>query len=192
MSKTLRERANKAKKTRCKNLIAVLENPKTIENVGSTIRNVDALGVEKLYVIDQYNLLPDEWQTMRERKSLNNISVSAIKWAYVHRFSDTQSCIQYLKKNNFTSIVTSPHQKGKTNVILEEGKYTQKKLAVWFGNESHGISEEAIDNSSFCVNIPMSGIIESLNLGTSTGIVLYEVVKQRRNFRKKKYETTLV
>ena len=47
------------------------------------------------------------------------------------------------------------------------------------------ISKEAIDNSEFCVNIPMSGIIESLNLGSSTGIVLYEVIKQRRKFTNK-------
>lgn len=186
MKSTLRIRADNAKKYRCKNLIAVLENPKTIENIGSTIRNVDALGVQKLYVIDGSKLLPDDWQTMRGRKSLNAISVSAIKWAYVRRFPDTDSCIKYLKNKNFTSVVTSPHQKGKFNVLLEDGVFTQKKLAVWFGNESRGISDEAVESSEFCINITMGGIIESLNLGTCTGIVLYEVTKQRRNFLKNK------
>lgn len=46
-----------------------------------------------------------------------------------------------------------------------------------------GISAEAIEGSRLCVNIPMYGIIESLNLGTSSGIVLYEITKQRRVFQ---------
>lgn len=186
MGSHIRERANKAKKERCKSLIAVLENPKTIENVGSVIRNVDALGVGKLYVVDGYNLLPKNWQDMREKKRLNGISVSAIKWTYVRVFQTTKDCLDYLAKKSVVSAVTSPHQKGKKNVILEEGKYTQKHLAVWFGNESKGISQEAVDNSAFCINIPMCGIIESLNLGTCSGIVLYEVTKQRRRYVKSK------
>ena len=68
-------------------------------------------------------------------------------------------------------------------MTLAKGDYTKhKKLAVWFGNESRGISETAVSRSEMCVNIPMFGMVESLNLGTSTGIVLYEVTKQRRAF----------
>lgn len=61
-----------------------------------------------------------------------------------------------------------------------EGKYTKMKLAVWFGNETHGLSEKAIENGFACITIPMCGMVESLNLGSSTGIVLYEITKQRR------------
>lgn len=183
---SIRARANKAKEYRCKNLIAVLENPKTIENIGSALRNVDALGAQKLYVVDGHKLLPENWQAMRNRNSLLKISASAIKWTFVRRFADTTSCLKHLKYKQFKSVVTSPHVKGKKNVILERGKYTHPRLAVWFGNESQGISEEAVNDSEFCVNIPMCGIIESLNLGTSTGIVLYEVTKQRREYTKMK------
>ena len=189
MKTSLRTRADKIKADRCKNLIAVLENPKTIENIGSTIRNVNALGVEKLYVVDGGKLLPANWQEMRDRSSLNKLSVSAIKWSYVKVFPNTESCLSHLKKKGFVSIVTSPHVKGKKNVVLHEGKFTQKKLAVWFGNESRGISQVAVDNSDSCINIPMYGIIESLNLGTCSGIVLYEITKQRRAFRKKNERT---
>jgi tRNA G18 (ribose-2'-O)-methylase SpoU len=58
-----------------------------------------------------------------------------------------------------------------------------KKLAVWFGNEGKGISKAALERSDLCINIPMFGIIESFNLGTSSGIVLYEITKQRRVFQ---------
>lgn len=186
MKSNLRIRADRARLNRSTSLIAVLENPKTIENVGSTMRNVDAFGVQKLYVVDGHRLLPDDWEVMRTRSSLNKISASAIKWSYVKRFATTQDCLAYLQAKRFVSVVTSPHIKGKTNVVLEDGKYTQKRLAVWFGNESHGVSQEAIDNSEFCINIPMSGIIESINLGTCTGVVLYEVMKQRKKFRQQK------
>jgi len=180
---SLRKRADEIKEHRCKNLIAVLEEPNMIKNIGTVIRNINALGVEKLYVVDSQGRLPDDWQDMRERRSLIKPSVSAIKWSFVKTFKSTQECIDHLNKNRFISVVTSPHIKGKTNVILHEGNFTQKRLAVWFGNESRGISELAVENSEACIQIEMFGIIESLNLGTSSGIVLYEIAKQRRNYQ---------
>lgn len=76
--------------------------------------------------------------------------------------------------------------KGKTSIFLHEGDYTaHAKLAVWFGSEAIGISDLAVERSEMCVSIPMFGMIESLNLGTSSGIVLYEVTKQRREYQSK-------
>ena len=179
----MRQRADEIKKYRCKNLIAVLENPNDIKNIGTVIRNVNALGVEKTYIIDSRRALPEDWQAMRERKSLYKTSVSAIKWSFVKRFDSTEACLNHLDWKNYVSIVTSPHVKGKKNVILHEGDYTQTKLAVWFGSEARGISELAVERREMCVGIPMFGMIESLNLGTTTGIVLYEITKQRREYQ---------
>ncbi|BBB12118.1 RNA methyltransferase TrmH family [Sphingopyxis sp. FD7] len=170
----------------CKNLIAVIENPADIKNIGTVIRNVNALGVEKVYIVDPRKALPDDWQEMRERPSLSKTSVSAIKWSFVKRFDSTDDCFDHLERKNFRSIVTSPHMKGQVNIILHEGDYTEHaKLAVWFGNEKRGISDRAVERSDACVSIPMFGMIESLNLGTSSGIVLYEVTKQRREYQSK-------
>ncbi len=181
-----RRRADAIKTFRCKNLIAVIENPDEIRNIGTVIRNVNALGVEKAYVIDPRRSLPDDWQDMRERKSLSKTSVSAVKWSFVRRFDSTEDCIAHLQKNGFVSIVTSPHVKGRKNAVLDEVDYTiYTKLAIWFGNEGQGISETAVQNSDMCISIPMFGMIESLNLGTSSGIVLYEVTKQRRDYQSK-------
>ena len=55
---SLRKKADIAKTMRCCTLICVLENPKNFENVLAIIRNVDALGIEKLYVVDGFNVLP--------------------------------------------------------------------------------------------------------------------------------------
>ena len=182
--RSARIRADGIKEYRCKNLIAVIEDPKDIKNIGAVVRNVNALGVEKTYIIDPKRALPDDWQDMRERNSLSKTSASAIKWSFVKRFDSTEDCIVHLRKNRFISIVTSPHIKGKSNAILDEVDYTvHAKLAVWFGNEARGISSLAVDHAELCVSIPMFGMIESLNLGTTSGIVLYEVTKQRRAYQ---------
>ncbi len=182
--RSVRKRADEIKPFRCKNLIAVIENPTDIKNIGTVIRNVNALGVEKVYVVDPRRSLPDDWQELRTRKSVSGTSVSAVKWTFVKRFDSTDDCFDHLEKNRFKSIITSPHVKGKTSIFLHEGDYTaHTKLAVWFGSEATGISERAVERAEMCVSIPMFGMIESLNLGTSSGIVLYEVAKQRREYQ---------
>jgi len=181
-----RQRADLIKPYVCKNLIAVIEDPQDIKNIGTVIRNVNALGVEKVYVVDPRRALPTDWHDMREKRSLSKTSVSAVKWSFVKRFDSTADCLRHLEENRFVSAVTSPHIKGRTNVVLHEGDYTLfTKLAVWFGNEKRGISDLAVEHSEMCIGIPMFGMIESLNLGTSSGIVLYEVTKQRREYQSK-------
>ena len=59
----------------------------------------------------------------------------AIKWTFVKTFKTSKECFDHLEKNNIVSFGTSPHIKGKDNVILSEGTFTQKKLAVWFGKK---------------------------------------------------------
>jgi tRNA (guanosine-2'-O-)-methyltransferase len=180
-----RQRADAIKQYRCKNLIAVIEDPHDIKNIGTVIRNVCALGVEKTYIVDSRKSLPHDWHEMRDKKSLSDTSASAIKWSFVRRFDSTEECLLHLEKNRFVSVVTSPHIKGQNNVVLHEGDYTEHhKLAVWFGNESRGISKLAVKRSTMCINIPMLGMIESLNLGTSSGIVIYEITKQRRAYQR--------
>lgn len=181
---SLRQKADAAKLGRCKYLIAVLEEPSDPKNIGAVIRNVNALGVEKLYIVDSKRVIPTSWESMRGNKTLLKTSVSGVKWSFVKKFKTTEECFDHLEKNGYTSVVTSPHIKGKTNVILQDGDFTQDKLAVWFGNEARGISNLAVERSVACIQIEMYGIIESLNLATSTGIVLYEITKQRREYQK--------
>lgn len=182
----LREKANRAKQLRCKNLIAVLESPKNLANIGTVIRNIDGLGVEKVYVVDTFDLLPDNWHKMRTHSRLNSVSVSAIKWSFVKKFQTTAECHDHLKHNSFVSIATSPHQKGKTNTLVQDTKFTKNRVAIWFGNERNGLTDEAIAGCKSCCQIEMGGIIESLNLGTATGIVLHEACKQRREYVRRK------
>lgn len=177
----VRERIRQIKHLQNKYFICVLENPTDIMNIASTLRNVSAFGVEKLYVVGNKNIVRD-FESSRNNKRLTNLSVGSNKWVFVKHFDTTAECIAHLRKNLYTVAVTSSHEKGMENIDLYEGIFTQKRLAIWFGNESKGVSEEAVKSADMCIQIPMGGIVESLNLGTSTGIILSYIGYQRLKF----------
>lgn len=160
--------------------ICVLENPTDIMNIAATLRNVSAFGVEKLYVVGGEEIVRD-FESSRKNKRLTNLSVGSNKWTFIKHFNTTGECIAHLRKNLYTIAVTSSHKKGRETNLYEKD-FTQKRLAVWFGNEAKGISKEALNNADMCIQIPMGGIVESLNLGTSTGIILSYIGYQRLKF----------
>ncbi len=164
-----------------KYFICVLENPKDIMNIAATMRNVSAFGVEKLYVVGNKAIVKD-FETARTNKRLANLSVGANKWVFVKQFNTTTECISHLREQRYTIMATSSHLKGKINISLYEGDFTDRRIAVWFGNESAGVSDTALEAADTCIQIPMGGIVESLNLGTSTGIVLSFISNQRLRF----------
>ena len=177
----IRDRIRQVKHLQNKYYICVLENPKDIVNIASAMRNISAFGVEKLYVIGNNQLIKD-FETSRSNKRLTGVSVGANKWVFVKQFDTAKQCIEHLRKKGYTIAITSSHLKGKQNMNLYEESFTQPKLAVWFGNESKGISEDATEAADMCIQIPMGGIVESLNLGTSTGIILSYIGYQRLRF----------
>jgi len=160
-------------------LVAILENPNYIINIGTTIRIINALGVDALLVVDGQKRLEDNLDAIRRRKSILKHSNGAIKHTKVKVFQTTEDCLAFLQKNGFTSVGTSPHHICKKQLKLNESKLTFPKLAIWFGDESKGLSATAIKHCDYCLTIPMKGKVESLNLSSSTAIVLYEAIRQR-------------
>ena len=177
----IREKIRKIKHLRNLYFICVLENPTDIVNIASTIRNISAFGIEKLYIIKSSKNSLTDFESSRKNKRLTNISVGANKWVYVKHFSSASECLAHLRKNRYTVAVTSSHDK-ENLVNLYEETFTQKRLAIWFGNETNGVSEEAVKGADLCIQIPMGGIVEILNLGTSTGIVLSYIGYQRLKY----------
>ena len=97
--KNLREKANDASQKRCNTLICVLENPSNMQNIGAIIRNINSLGVAKLCVVDEKNIFKNQsWSEMRTADTLNNTSVSAIKWTFVKVFKSSKECFDHLEK----------------------------------------------------------------------------------------------
>ncbi len=178
---SIRERIRKIKHLQSKSFICVLEYPKDIKNIASAIRNISAFGVEKLYAIGGPSI-NQSFEVARNNKRLKRLSAGANKWVFIKYFENTQKCLDHLRKNHYVIATTSSHRKGKSNINLYEGSFTQKRLAVLFGNESKGVTEEAVNGADFCIQIPMAGIVESLNLGTSTGIILSYISYQRLKY----------
>lgn len=115
--RSARKRADKIKPFRLRHLIAVIENPADVVNIGPVIRNVNAFGIEKVYIVDSRRSISDDWQDLRNRKSIMKTSASAVKWTFVKCFQSTDDCFDHLEKNGFLSIVTSPHVKGKSSIF---------------------------------------------------------------------------
>ena len=131
MKSCKRKRADKAKKLRCTTLICVLENPINPGNVGSVIRNIDVLGVSKLYIIGK------RFDGKKNKHIIHSTSCGSSQYVYVHYFDSTVECMVYLNKKKFISLVTSPHQKDKDNYPLMTTDFTKyKKLAIWFGRRA--------------------------------------------------------
>lgn len=177
---SLRRRADQARRLRSRTLVCVLEDPDDFRNVCAVIRNIDALGVTKLYIVDSQNNLPSTWEKMKSHRTWMAISASAVKWVYIRKFATTAECFEHLAKEKYVNVATSPHQHGRVNINLYDANFRQKHLAIWFGNEARGLSASAIEQCDFCLQIPMCGIIESLNLAVCSGIVLSFIQHQRR------------
>ena len=160
-------------------LVAILENPNYIINIGTVVRIINALGVDELLVVDGQKRLEDNLEKIRQRKSILKHSNGAIKYTEVKVFETSENCFKYLNENGFTSIGTSPHPICKKQISLTESDLTIPKLAIWFGEEANGLSEYSISNCDYCLNIPMRGKVESLNLSSSLSIVMYEALRQR-------------
>lgn len=161
-------------------LIAVLENPNYIINIGSVIRNVNALGVDRLFVVDGLKRLDDDPELLKNRKSLIKHSSGAVRWTEIQRFDTSRDCLDFLSRDGFVSVGTSPANAGKRHFALQDSDLTSPKLAIWFGDEANGLTQDVLGRCDFCVRVEMKGKVESLNLATATAIVLYEAMRQRR------------
>lgn len=188
---SIRNRIKKIKYLRNKHVICVLENPKLAVNLATTIRNVSAFGIEKVYIIGGYPGIPKTFDESRRNKGLMGASVGASRWVFIKHFETTEECIKHLRKNWYKIAITSPHLKGQNNTELYSGNFTQKRLAVVFGNETDGISDIAVRDADLCIQIPQGGVVESLNLGTATGIVLSYIRQQRLEFIEKGEKTKI-
>ncbi len=149
-------------------LTVVLENVMDPHNISAVMRTCDAVGIMEIYVIKTKMPTKRRWN--------DSTSASASRWMYVHYFEDVASCFAAVKEkyNN----IWCTHL-GKESVSLYSLDLTEPTALV-FGNESEGVSEEAL---SFCNGnflIPQAGIIQSLNISVACAVCLYEAFRQKK------------
>jgi tRNA (guanosine-2'-O-)-methyltransferase len=168
------------------NLVCVLEHCKNPQNLGSIIRNVDALGIGALFIVTDNPTWLTYFSTIKMgrnqtippqckklHKMLRTTSKACNQWINITAFPSSEDLIQFLNTNHFANVATSPHQFGKTNINLDDAYILDEKIAIWFGSENNGLSPTAIQNAKYCIQIPMCGIVESMNLASCTAIVLH-------------------
>jgi tRNA (guanosine-2'-O-)-methyltransferase len=148
-------------------LRVVLEEVTNTHNASAVVRTCDAAGVMYLDIISA----ADEPFPVNEA-----ISTRAEKWLHLSYYESAGECFDRLRKKGFKIAATYLSEEALPYTSVD---YTQP-LAVVFGNESEGISEEARNLADYKIRIPMFGMVQSLNLSVSVGIILYEALKQRQ------------
>jgi tRNA (guanosine-2'-O-)-methyltransferase len=165
-----KERIEKVKKVLSKrqpDLRVVLEEVKNTHNASAVARTCDAAGILYLDIIS----------ASQEPFPVNEaISTRAEKWIQFNYYTSTSDCLKRLKKKGFKIAATHLSKDALPYTALD---YTQP-LALVFGNEAEGISDEALSLTDFKIKIPMIGMAQSLNLSVSVGIILYEAMMQRK------------
>ncbi|MFC4261792.1 TrmH family RNA methyltransferase [Ferruginibacter yonginensis] len=163
------ERLNSVLAKRQPQLTIVLENVSDPHNISAVMRTCDAVGVQDIYVLNTKIGLHEKWGA----KS----SSSAAKWLTVHQFNDAAACFKALrlKYNKIYTTHLSTDAVGLYDLNLTES------VALVFGNEHSGVSDEIISLADGNFIIPQVGIIKSLNISVACAVSLYEAYRQKNN-----------
>ena len=147
-------------------MTVVMENIHDPHNVSAVLRSCDAAGVMELQLIYTDTDFPDIG-----KKS----SASAKKWVELRQFKNVKDCYKKLHEEGFTIYAT--HLEEKATSLFEID--LTKKVAIVVGNEHKGVSPEAARSADGILQIPMFGMIQSLNVSVATAVILFEAVRQR-------------
>jgi tRNA (guanosine-2'-O-)-methyltransferase len=148
-------------------LTIVLENVFDPHNISAVMRTCDAVGVQEIYILNT--------KIPRHKKWGAKSSSSAAKWLTIYQYEDAEECFSSLRKK-YSKILTT--HLSSDAVDLYDIEFT-KSLALVFGNEHSGVSDEirVLADGNFI--IPQMGIIRSLNISVACAVTLYEAYRQK-------------
>lgn len=148
-------------------LTVVLENVHDPHNISAVMRTCDAVGVQELYILNT--------RIGQHEKFGKKSSASAAGWLTIHQFGDMELCMKALKEKYRHIYAT---HLGERSASLYELDLTEP-VALVFGNEHSGVSEECLQHCTGNFIIPQVGMIESLNISVACAVSLYEAFRQR-------------
>ncbi|MEA2106364.1 MAG: RNA methyltransferase [Bacteroidota bacterium] len=156
------------KKTPKTPIIVILDNIRSLNNIGSVFRTSDAFLIEKIILCGITAKPP--------HKDIQKTALGAtesVDWEYIE---ETSEALKKLKKSGFTivSIEQTENAVELQNFTIE----AKKKYAVIFGNEVKGVQQKVVNLSDYCIEIPQFGTKHSFNISVSAGIVLWEFFKK--------------
>lgn len=149
-------------------LIVVLDNIRSLNNIGSVFRTSDAFLIEKIYLCGICATPPN--------KDIHKTALGAtesVAWEYVE---DTLILIEKLKKDKVKILaIEQAENSTKLHTFFPE---ENEKYAVVMGNEVKGVQQEVVDAADWCIEIPQLGTKHSLNISVTTGIVLWDLFQK--------------
>lgn len=148
-------------------LTIVLENVFDPHNISAVMRSCDAVGVQEIYVLNT--------KIPRHKKWGSRSSSSAAKWLTIHQFDDAAACFTALRKRYNTVLTTHLSSDAVSLYSID----FSGSMALVFGNEHAGVSDEirAMADGNFI--IPQVGMIKSLNISVACAVSLYEAYRQK-------------
>lgn len=152
---------------------AVLDNIRSLYNVGSFFRSADAAGIERLYLCGITGA-PAHEATLRT--ALRKTALGAEERVPFEHHWNAAAAVARLRLSGYH---VSAIETGGESVDLFDWR-PQFPLALIFGNEVSGVSQPLLDLCDTRVRIPMAGIKRSLNVATAAGVVFYELLRKRR------------
>ena len=148
-------------------ITVVLENVFDPHNISAVMRSCDAAGVQDIYILNT--------KIPRHKKWGAKSSSSADKWLSIHEFDNAEECFLSLRKSYSTILTTHLSSDA---VDLYSVDFT-KSIALVFGNEHSGVSDEIRTLADGNFVIPQVGIIRSLNISVACAVTLYEAFRQK-------------
>ena len=155
-------------------IIIVLDNIRSMSNIGSIFRTSDAFKVEAIYLCGITSKPPH-----REIRKTALGATESVSWKY---FPTTMDSIDELKEKGYSII--SVEQVENSIMLNDYQPVMNNKIALVMGNEVNGVEQEVIDASDLCIEIPQYGTKHSLNVSISAGLVIWHVFQT--NFLQKK------
>ena len=151
-------------------IVIILDNIRSLNNIGSVFRTSDAFLVNKIYLCGITAIPPN-----KEIHKTALGSTESVDWEYVANCVDL---IEKLKDSNIK--IVSIEQTENSTMLQNFEVLKDQKYAIIFGNEVKGVQQNVVSASDICVEIPQFGTKHSLNVSVSCGIVLWDLIKKMK------------
>jgi tRNA G18 (ribose-2'-O)-methylase SpoU len=159
------------KKSKKTPLILVLDDIRSLHNIGSVFRTADAFLIEKIILCGITATPPN--------KEIHKTALGATETVTWEHHENVLEVIADLKKEK---IITLAVEQVESSIFLQDFKIDKnQKYALIFGNEVYGVAQEAVALCDGCIEIPQLGTKHSLNISVSAGIVVWDLFKQFNN-----------
>lgn len=158
-----------------KEIALILNDIRSVENVGSIFRTADAAGVSKIY-LSGYTPAPLD-RFGRKRRGVSKVALGAEETVAWEQVEDVLNAIQTLKKEKFFIVAVEQGNRAIPYTSVSQ----QEKIVFVFGNEVGGLPRDVLKQCDVTAEIPMLGKKESLNVAVAAGVMLFQYRETIRN-----------